>query len=138
MLVQHVSTSMAHAIVVLETPIGFRGWNEHTGDQLSWSCPNCKGSGTQETIDGLCPNCGNEVVVTYLPFPGIVLTLGKIAQGDAGRMGDGAQMVALIPKGTVFRIKAGGNNYCEEVWYTFDGLSIQSATTDERIAFDQF
>src|SRR5690606_34532628 len=45
------------------------------------------------------------------PFPGKVLVEGVIAQGDAGRMGSGDQLVAVIPKNTIFSTKYYGRLY---------------------------
>lgn len=68
------------------------------------------------------------------PFPGEVLVEGIIAQGDAGRMGSGEQLVALIPKNTVFSTKYYGRLYGapSEHFYIFDGDKIVSVTKEER------
>src|SRR5690606_12199283 len=60
------------------------------------------------------------------PFPGEVLVEGIIAQGDAGRMGSGEQLVALVPKNTVFSTKYYGRLYGEpsEHFYVYDGDKI--------------
>src|SRR5690606_8627228 len=60
------------------------------------------------------------------PFPGEILVSGVIAQGDAGRMGSGDQLVAVIPKNTVFSTKYYGRLYGEpsEHYYIFDGDKI--------------
>src|SRR5690606_27814059 len=47
------------------------------------------------------------------PFPGDILVCGVIAQGDAGRMGSGDQLVAVIPKNTVFSTIYSGRLYGE-------------------------
>lgn len=68
------------------------------------------------------------------PFPGEVLVEGVIAQGDAGRMGSGDQLVALIPKNVVFSTKYYGRLYGapSEHFYIFDGDKIISVTKEER------
>jgi len=98
-------------LCVLRTHIGFRGSNYHTGD---WD---------PEKED-------------YLPFPGEVIAWGRIAQGDAGRMGSGEQLLAVIPKGVVFRTAYTGRLYGEpeEHFWCFDGETILSLTRDEREA----
>lgn len=68
------------------------------------------------------------------PFPGKVLVEGVIAQGDAGRMGSGEQLVAVIPKNVVFSTKYYGRLYGapSEHFYIFDGDKIVSVTKEER------
>jgi len=90
-------------IVVLRTPIGFRGNNKHCGK-------------TEQD-----------------PFPGNVLTRGIIAQGAAGRMGSGDQLIALVPKGKVWSIHIGGRRYGapHTYYYTFDGHRIKVAIEDD-------
>ena len=74
------------------------------------------------------------------PFPGEVLVEGVIAQGDAGRMGSGDQLVAVIPKNTVFSTKYYGRLYGapSEHFYLFDGDKIISVTKEERELTDIF
>lgn len=106
-------------IVVLRTPIGFRGSNVHTGDRSpEW---------TEDT-----PN--------YLPFPGQILVGGRIAQGDAGAMGSGDQYVALIPKGAVFRTAYTGRLYGlpGHHYYMWDGQKLLAATWNERALTEIF
>jgi len=98
------------AIIVFRTKIGFRGSNDHTGD----------GDNT--------------------PFPGEILVNGVIAQGDAGRMGSGDQLIAVIPKNVVFSTKYYGRLYGapSEHFYIFDGDKIISVTKEERELTDIF
>jgi len=95
-------------ICVFRTDIGFRGWNDHTGD---W---------TGEPTEG-----GNHI---YAKFPGEILVKGVIAQGDAGRMRSGYQLVALMPKGIVFRTFYGGRLFGKpgEHYYRWDGKQLVS------------
>jgi hypothetical protein len=95
------------AIVVLRTPIGFRGGNAHTGDRVG---------------DG------------FHPFPGRVLVEGVIAQGAAGNMGSGMQIVAVMPRGVVWRTGYTGRLYGAPAahYYVFDGVGVRVATWDER------
>lgn len=74
------------------------------------------------------------------PFPGKVLVEGIIAQGAAGRMGSGDQLVAVIPKNIVFRTAYSGRLYGEpsEHFYIFDGDRIISVTKEERELTDIF
>lgn len=101
-------------IAVLRTPIGFRGSNEHTGDRVG----------------------ENE----FAPFPGKILVTGRIAQGAAGRMGSGDQLVALIPRGVIFRTGYSGRLYGKprEHYYMFTGQTILAATWEERQVADPF
>jgi hypothetical protein len=106
-------------IVVLRTPIGFRGSNVHTGDRSpEW---------TEDT-----PN--------YLPFPGHTLVGGRIAQGEAGAMGSGDQYVALIPRGAVFRTAYTGRLYGAPThhYYMWDGHKLLAATWQERALTEIF
>jgi len=80
-------------LVVLRSPIGFRGWNAHTGFSLvAWRERKTPG-------------------VSWPEFPGQIVATGVIAQGDAGRMGSGEQLVAWMKPGDQFRIYIGGRRY---------------------------
>jgi len=98
-------------ICVFRTPMGYRGGNEHTGDRES-------------------PQNAEK----FLPFPGKVLVNGAIAEGTAGRMGRGDQLIAIMPEGIVFRTGYTGRLYGEPSahYYIFDGERILSATWQER------
>jgi hypothetical protein len=111
-------------IAVLRTPIGFRGGNEHTGDRTGESTRNVWG----------------EEVPVFRPFPGEVLLEGIIAQGAAGRAGSGRQLVALIPRGVVFRTGYSGRLYGgpRAHYYLWDGERLLAATWDERQVADLF
>ncbi|RME76065.1 MAG: hypothetical protein D6785_14175 [Planctomycetota bacterium] len=137
------------AIIVFRTPIGFRGSNEHTGDRnpAGFYCSSCKkewGELKPEEGDRYpgCPQCGLATFLKrkFLPFPGEILVKGKIAQGDAGRMGSGQQIVALVPKDVVFRTNLSGRLYGKPsaFYYIFNGQKILAATWDERQAFGLF
>jgi hypothetical protein len=102
-------------LVVMRTGIGFRGTNFHTGDRVAGSD-------------------------TFLPFPCEILTEGVIAQGDAGRMGNGKQMVVIAPRGVVFRASRAGRLYGQpgSHYYIFTGDKILCATWEERVASEIF
>ena len=72
--------------------------------------------------------------IRFRPFPGQVLVSGYTAQGDAGRMGGGAQIVALVPRGVVFRAGRSGRLYGAPAahYYVFDGERVLTATWEER------
>jgi hypothetical protein len=103
-------------ICVFRTRIGYRGSNEHTGDLI-------KGDKEQ-----------------FAPFPGGILVKGVIAQGTAGRMGAGEQLVAVMPRGVVFRTAYSGRLYGEpwEHYYVWDGSRLLVATWEERRVADLF
>ena len=107
-------------IIVMRTHIGFRGGNSHTGDR--------EGTGEDGKATG------------FLPFPGEILCEGRIAQGDAGGMGSGSQLIAIITKGVVFRTSYTGRLYGAPGahYHLFDGTSILSLTWEERVASDLF
>lgn len=114
------------AIVVLRTGMGFRGGNGHSGDVTGKEMrPGAWGGEATEHY-------------TFAQFPGEIICSGTIAEGDAGRMGSGTQMVAVIPRGVVFRAYRTGRLYGAPAshYYVFDGVSIRVATWDERCAAD--
>ncbi len=45
------------------------------------------------------------------PFPGTIISQGVIAQGDAGRMGSGKQLICEMPYDKPFEIQLGGRLY---------------------------
>lgn len=105
-----------HAVVVLDLGIGFRGGNGFTGDVA-----------TRDPQSGDC---------TFAASPWIPLAIGYIAQGDAGNMGQGTQMVALLPMGVVGRAYRVGRLYGAPAshYYYFDGKALHKRTKDERAA----
>ena len=111
-------------IVVFRTKIGFRGSNSHTGDR----------TGEKEK------DCWGTEHLKFRPFPGEILTIGIIAQGDAGRMGSGQQLVAVMPKDVVFRTSYSGRLYGfpSAHYYKWDGQRLLALTWEEREASDLF
>ena len=107
------SMATEKAIVVLRTPIGYRGGNQHCGDLI----------GRDE-----------EDRPTFKDFPGEVLAEGIIAQGDAGRMGDGEQLIAVMPRDVVFTARLFGRLYGNpsRYYYYFDGQKVLALTVEER------
>jgi len=116
--------TLEKCICIFRTMIGFRGGNSHTGD---------RDGGTEES-------CWGTEHPTFHPFPGEVLCEGKIAQGAAGRMGSGSQLVAIMPADTVFRTGYSGRLYGAPSahYYLFRGGQILSATWEEREVADIF
>lgn len=106
-------TTSESAIVHFRTDIGFRGGNSHTGERCGG-----KPGGSLE----------------FAAFPGKIIAEGRVAQGTAGRMGGGTQMVAVMPRGVVFRTGYHGRLYGAPSahYYLFDGEKIHVATWDER------
>ena len=127
-------------LVVLMTGIGFRGGNAHTGDRtgrrLCAESGPCRG---EPFPDGSpCPQCGAAGEMEFLPFPGRILATGRVAQGDAGGMGDGDQLIAVVPKGVVFRTYRSGRLYGapSSHYFCFDGEQVIAVTWGERVAAD--
>lgn len=134
------------AIVVFRTDIGFRGGNDHTGDLTGWRCANylCGKAEDELPMPETCPGCGKKkasnemwgkgMMNRYAEFPGEILITGIIAQGGAGRMGSGSQLIALIPRGVVFRTSYTGRLYGNPAahYMEFDGKTIISMTRKER------
>ncbi len=81
-----------------------------------------------------------EKVVNYYPFPGEVLCEGIIAEGAAGRMGSGSQIVAVMPAGIVFRTGYSGRLYGAPSahYYIYRNGQLLSATWKEREVSDIF
>ena len=112
-------------ICVFRTHIGFRGGNSHTGDR----------TGGEVEKDAY----GDERIA-FLDFPGEVLVSGHIAQGTAGRMGGGQQLVATMSKGVVFRTGYSGRLYGAPAahYYLWNGEQLLAMTWDERVSSDIF
>ena len=117
-------TDTEKCICVFRTMIGFRGSNSHTGD---------RDGGTEKDYWG-------EEYPTFHPFPGEILCKGGIAQGAAGRMGNGEQLVAIMPANTVFRTGYSGRLYGAPSahYYIYRDGQILSATWEEREVADIF
>jgi hypothetical protein len=145
--------SSEEALVVFRTKIGFRGWNSHGGDRVIEPCPN-QGKEIEADYRGECPLCGikmsknpnywihpfDGVRIYHSEFPGKVIVEGIIAQGQAGRMGSGKQIIALVPRGIIFSTQYGGRLYGAPSahYYVFNGSEIISATWKERQVADIF
>ena len=138
---QEPGTADTEAILVFRTGIGFRGSNAHTGDRAGWVCQKfatCRKEGTGAP-PAACPKCGGTGFdLTFAPFPGRVLATGVIAQGNAGNMGSGEQIIAVMPRGVVFRTAYSGRLYGEPAdhYYIFDGQQVLAVTWGERMATD--
>ncbi len=151
-------------ICVFRTKIGFRGGNSHTGDRkgeywvrdwfisLPESVPE-KERYTREEVAAIVAaitppkekgiwrwDAGFERKLEFNPFPGEILCEGIIAQGQAGRMGSGEQLVAVMPRGVVFRTGYSGRLYGAPPahYYIWDGGNLLSATWQERNLVDLF
>jgi hypothetical protein len=118
LLARENADSDEKVVCVFRTKIGFRGSNDHSGDLTVKE-------GDKEQ---------------FAPFPGEVLVKGEIAQGAAGRMGAGEQLVAVMPRGVVFRTEYSGRLYGRpwEHYYLWDGSRLLAATWEERTAADLF
>ena len=155
-------------IAVFRTKIGFRGSNHHRGDEThGWERRDFmdmeqyddprypahlveklrkEGFLTAEEGRQLASAVGKEEwqvldrKILYNPFPGTVIVKGIIAQGVAGRMGSGEQLVALMPKGVVFCTRYYGRLYGNPSahYYLWDGEQLLSATKEEREVADLF
>lgn len=78
--------------------------------------------------------------IDFLPFPGEVLARGVIAQGTAGRMGWGDQIIATMPAGIVFRTGYSGRLYGapKAHYYRLLNGEIVALTWQERQVVDLF
>lgn len=155
-------------ICVFRTMIGYRGGNSHTGDRneeywtLVWyaslppEVPKQKKYTKEEVkkyaplvckhegVDYSAPTCRWDEYfdrkIDFLPFPGEIICTGIIAQGAAGNMGSGRQLVAIMPANTVFRTSYSGRLYGAPAahYYIFRDGEILSATWQERVISDIF
>lgn len=160
--------TLEKCICIFRTKIGFRGGNSHTGDRreeywtLVWyaSLPPEVPRKTRYTkaeveeyaplicehegVDYSKPTCRWDAFFErkfdFLPFPGEIICTGIIAQGDAGRMGSGEQLVAILPANTVFRTGYSGRLYGSPSahYYIFRDGELLSATWEEREITDIF
>jgi hypothetical protein len=165
---KNAPTTDEKVIVVFRTQIGFRGGNSHTGDKFYVPCPKRGQHVTAQYICDDCseriipkPEDGGTVeennahnerfyagaihpdagdVAKFKEFPGEKIVAGRIAQGDAGSMGSGDQIIALIPAGMVFRTGYSGRMYGKPAahFYLWNGEKLIAATWDERAAADLF
>jgi hypothetical protein len=127
-------------ICVFRTQIGFRGGNAHTGDRLGWFCHNCGEVGLEVDPPKTCPN-GHPVNLWFAEFPAeAILVEGVIAQGEAGAMGSGKQIVAVMPANKVFRTGYSGRLYGAPAahYYLWDGENLKVATWEERQVAELF
>jgi len=127
-------------ICVFRTQIGFRGGNSHTGDRLGWYCGTCGSVGLEHEPPELCPN-GHSVNLWFADFPAeAILVEGIIAQGAAGAMGSGKQLVAIMPPNKVFRTGYSGRMYGQPHahYYLWDGEHLYVATWEERQVAELF
>lgn len=154
-------------IGVFRTGIGFRGGNSHTGDRHDTKCvadysledkfaqvgltlpapKNGEFYTEAEAVefsakvygDGYQKTAGFSVTRSFYPFPEIKrLASGTIAQGDAGGMGSGSQIVAVMPVGRVFRASMSGRLYGQPgaYYYLHDGEKMSCMTWEDREVAD--
>lgn len=153
-------------ICIFKTKIGYRGSNSHTGDRkeeywvinrfwrsdLSALGKELKEKYTEEEAIKIAEELNTsqnssyqwdvifERKLEFHPFPGEILCEGVIAQGDAGRMGSGKQLVAILPADIVFRTGYSGRLYGQPAahYYIFRDGELLSVTWEERAISDIF
>ncbi len=153
-------------ICIFRTKIGFRGSNSHTGDRKEeYWVPNrywrsdllalsleLKERYTKEEAISIAEELNSSAENKYSwdvifqrklefhPFPGEILTSGVIAQGDAGRMGRGEQLIATLPADVVFRTGYSGRLYGRPGahYYIYRDGQLLAATWEERETSDIF
>lgn len=154
----------SECLVLFRTHMGYRGGNSHTGDLVEeyyqidrvhadgnydrhWtreeaqvhSLELMKKTGTSRDYPQDEPY-GFDRRRSFAKFPGTILATGIIAQGDAGAMGNGEQLLAIVPKGVVFRTAYSGRLYGAPSahYHLFDGGKIVSLTKEERDVSELF
>lgn len=143
-------------ICIFRSKIGFRGSNSHTGDRKSeYWVPNwvfksnisalgeeLKERYTKEEAISISNKWDVifERKLEFHPFPGEIICTGIIAQGAAGRMGSGEQLVAILPANTVFRTGYSGRLYGQPAahYYIYRDGQLLAATWEEREISDIF
>lgn len=153
-------------ICIFRTKIGFRGGNSHTGDlkEEFWApnwvwrtkISNLLGEEVKKFTEEEARKIAEELnslaereypwdvifqrKLEFHPFPGEILCEGIIAQGDAGRMGSGEQLVAVLPANTVFRTGYSGRLYGQPAahYYIYKNGQLLAATWEEREVSDIF
>ena len=149
-------TDTGRCVCVFKTKIGYRGGNSHTGDcKEEYWVPNwfwrpdisalgkeLKKKYTKEEAIAIVEELDSsyqwdtifERELEFHPFPGEILCEGIIAQGAAGRMGSGDQLVAVMPAGIVFRTGYSGRLYGAPSahYYVYRDGQLLSATWEER------
>lgn len=132
-------------IVVFRTEAGYRGDAHHTGDRnglykIAGEYPDTLNRAGMTRDEALAWVAEHNIprdrlqVDAFLPFPGQIICLGEIAQGQAGRMGGNKQPVAIMPAGVWFRTGYGGRLYGAPSahYYRFDGERLLAMTWEER------
>lgn len=116
-------TDPEHCLLIARSDIGYRGGNTHTGDRK----PEFMGLDVVPGGDG-----------GFLPWPGNNIVTGTIAQGTAGNMGSGSQMVSVMPTGVVWRVNRSGRLYGapSSYYFRYDGEKIEFVSWDERVVAD--
>jgi hypothetical protein len=150
---ENVETTEEEVLCLFRTKYGRDGHNHHTGDRAGWKCstPECPNWGTEKIPPDLCTYCGmlnvEDGLIRYGPriifadFPGRILAKGVRAAGAAGRMGSGEELLAVMPRGVVFRTNCTGHlegTSRRAHYYMWTGKELLSAAWDERIAGDLF
>ena len=155
--------TLEKCICIFRTKIGYRGGNSHTGDfkkeywvlkrfwrsDVSALGKELKEKYTKEEVMEIAEELGSSAEsypwifdrkIELKSFPGEILCEGFIAQGDAGRMGSGEQLVAILPADTVFRTGYSGRLYGapSEHYYIFRDGQLLAATREEREISDIF
>jgi len=142
-LIPHANEAESQTcLVVFKTKIGFRGGNSHTGDRNGLhAVRSLLNPITDVSLEDAQHYCQEHEIhpdnikpAGFLPFPGEIICRGSIAQGDAGAMGSGAQIIAVIPRNVVFRTGYSGRLYGAPSahYYVFNGSKILAATWEER------
>lgn len=149
--------TLEKCICVFRTKIGYRGENSHTGDRKDeywvpyWTWRTDIAALGKEKLK-FSKEEALEIAkkldfpwdrifdkeLLFHPFPGEILCRGIIAQGDAGRMGSGEQLVAILPADTVFRTGYSGRLYGAPSahYYLYRDGQLLAATWEEREVSD--
>ena len=129
------ATTATECIIVMRSGIRYRGANEHTlAEHDGLMCSYCNVS-SQDTTKPPCEHTDHHYP-KYAPIPKErILAVGHIAQGTAGRMGSGEQIIIKLPINTEIRLKKYGRLYGgpSEYFYCFDGENVTCLSGQERL-----
>jgi hypothetical protein len=126
-----------HCLIINVSDIGFRGGNYHFTEGVE---------DTREVsidIDGWAEKCLRNVnarIGSSIKNAVDLLSAGLIAQGDAGRMGNGIQYIGILTRDKIIGTERFGRLYGEPdtCFYFFNGSDLLVATKEERIISEIF
>jgi hypothetical protein len=140
-LFKAIEDDIHFCLLVIRTPIGFRGYSQHNGDRYAFVCDDdlCRYKEEILPLDDLplvCPNCGESRTLRglMLPFPGEHISWARIGEGPNGKTAGSMQYITVMPKDAVFRIALGNSEHkmSGSTYYCYNGKNLNALTWSER------